>query len=64
MSIPPKGLASFAELYKKEFAEDLTPEDLDRKARLLRNLYMAIYESPLEVAKQQLIAEQDSHDES
>lgn len=62
MSLSNEGLTHFAELYKNEFAEDLTPEDLERKARTLINLYIAIYSSPLEVVKSQSLIDDNKNE--
>ena len=62
MALSPEGLARFAGIYSQEFSETLTQDEVEYKARMLLNLYLAIYRSPLEVAKQQLSDEEVPYD--
>lgn len=52
MSLSETSLLEFKLLYNKEFGEELNQDDLERKARMVSNLYLAIYQSPLEVIKE------------
>lgn len=56
MSVSPAGLKSFKTLYQKQCGEELNEEELERKARLLLNLYLAIYQSPVETIRQTELA--------
>ena len=52
MSLSEKSLLEFSRLYEEEFGERLNQDDLERKARMVRNLYIAIYRSPVEAIKE------------
>ena len=54
MSASKEGLDQFRAIYSREFGEELSTEDADRKARLLLNLYIAIYRSPIELIREDL----------
>lgn len=45
-------LDRFKSIYSEEFNETLSEEDVERKARMLLNLYLAIYGSVLDVVKE------------
>lgn len=51
MSLSEKSLLEFNRLHQEEFGETLNQDDLERKARMVRNLYIAIYRSPVEAIK-------------
>jgi len=42
----------FKKIYLDEFGEHLSDEDAERKARLVHNLYLALYRSAREVIKE------------
>lgn len=43
-------LEKFKQIYFETFEEHLSDEEVERKARLLVNLYLAVYRSPAEAA--------------
>ena len=45
-------LDRFKGIYLDEFGENLSDEDAERKARLVLNLYLAVYRSVLDVIKE------------
>lgn len=45
-------LDRFKSIYTEEFNETLSEEDAERKSRMLLNLYLAIYGSVLDIAKE------------
>jgi hypothetical protein len=45
-------LDRFKKIYLDEFGEDLSDEDAERKARLVLNLYLAVYRSAREVIEE------------
>jgi len=47
-----KSLDEFYSLYKEEFNEDLTQDDLERKARMLLNLSVSLYSSASNAVRQ------------
>ena len=49
-----EGLARFAELYSQTFGEQLTPAENEHKARLILNLYIAVYGSMSGIIKSPL----------
>ena len=57
MAPSPEALALFAEHYNQVFGEQLTTEEVERKARMLLNLYIAVYRTPLEEARVQELYE-------
>lgn len=54
-----EGLIQFAELFKQEFGEELSQEEIEQRARAVLNLYIAIYRTPLEVAEVQKLFNSD-----
>ena len=57
-----EGLARFAEIFFQEFSQHLNQEEVERKARTLLNLYLAVYESPIAAVKTQLLTEENIND--
>lgn len=56
MSASKESLREFQALYRTKFGEELSDKDLDRKARLLLNLYIAIYKSPIDIIRKDTLA--------
>ncbi|HRH55280.1 MAG TPA: hypothetical protein PK609_00220 [Candidatus Paceibacterota bacterium] len=48
MALDANSLNDFHQIYLQEFGEELTDEELHRKALLILNLYKAIYGDPKE----------------
>jgi hypothetical protein len=46
MAFNERSLENFWNIYKHEYGEELSSYDLERKARILLNLYLSIYENP------------------
>lgn len=46
-------LEIFRQLYLQHFGEELTEEESEHKAGMLRNLYLAVYGNPLEVVQEE-----------
>lgn len=46
MKFSEKSLRKFQAIYKREYGIELSSYDLERKARILLNLYIAIYGKP------------------
>ncbi|CAN5693368.1 hypothetical protein BH11PAT2_BH11PAT2_04780 [soil metagenome] len=51
MAISSKSLERFRAIYESQYGKILTDEELDRKARMLLNLYKAIYGKPIKRRK-------------
>lgn len=44
-------------LYQAEFGENLSQEDIERKARMLLNLYLSVYTSVVDVVHEVQLTE-------
>jgi hypothetical protein len=51
-------LDEFRRLYKAEFGAELEQDDLERKARTLLNLYISLYSSASDAARQVQLTEE------
>lgn len=51
MLISKDSLEQFKAIYTSEFGEDLNDIDLEEKARMLLNVFTAIYRSPIDLVR-------------
>lgn len=52
-----QSLDNFRMLYQAEFGENLSQEDIERKARMLLNLYLSVYTSVVDVVHEVQLTE-------
>jgi hypothetical protein len=52
MAIDEKGLESFKRIYTDTFNENLSQEEIERKARSLLALYLAVYQAPMQTIRE------------
>ncbi len=64
MAIDEEGLEKFKRIYSDTFNENLSQEEIERKARTLLTLYLAVYQTPMQSIREiELSATNESGDE-
>lgn len=53
-------LDRFKQIYRDEFGEDLSPDEAEGKARMLVQLYLALYRSVVDVVREVQVNENES----